>query len=326
MFYTLNLDTNSMKMFNSVNVNMEVLFREIGIPPRSVMQDKLSVTREQYKTMIQVMDKYLKPESILELAIIDSISSFVPEFFAGLCADCGFTCIERISKYKTIISPIVMTIDKIETRTAISYEYNDGTQLTRIMLMYAQLNLLSIIRKGTGRNDIIPLSMTMPKECPQNAIEYIGSKLNTNSNNEIVFKNSNLLLPFITMNNSMWEYIESGLNQRLMEMEQDKSFSAIIRKVMFEMIPSGISDAESISKELGMSKRTLQRKLKDEGTTYNEQLNHTRELLVRNYLKMDISLDEIAFLVNYIDTKSLSRAFKTWTGMSITEYRSTIVI
>lgn len=326
MFYTLNVDTNSMQMFNSMNVNMEVLFREIGIPPRSVTQDKLSVTREQYKTMIQVMDKYMKPESILELAILDSISSFVPEFFAGLCADCGFTCIRRISKYKTIISPIVMTIDKTETTTSISYEYNDGTQVPRTMLMYAQLNLLSIIRKGTGRNDIIPLAISMTKECPKNAIEYIGIEPNKQSSNEIVFKNSDLLLPFITMNNSMWEYIGSGLNQRLMEMQQDKSFSATVRKALFEMIPSGISDAESISKELGMSKRTLQRKLKDEGTTYNEQLNHTRELLVRNYLKMDMPLDEIAFLVNYIDAKSLSRAFKTWTGMSITEYRSTIAI
>lgn len=71
-----------------------------------------------------------------------------------------------------------------------------------------------------------------------------------------------------------------------------------------------------------MSKRTLQRRLKEEDTTFNEQLNHVRELMVRNYLKMNMNLDEIAFLVNYSDAKSLSRAFKVWTGMSVTDYRS----
>lgn len=75
-----------------------------------------------------------------------------------------------------------------------------------------------------------------------------------------------------------------------------------------------------------MSKRTLQRRLNDEGTSYNEQLNHTRELLVRNYLKTEMTLDEIAFLVNYLDAKSLSRAFKTWTGMSVTQYRKEVLI
>ena len=120
----------------------------------------------------------------------------------------------------------------------------------------------------------------------------------------------------------MWDYLESELNQRLREIEVDQSFSATVRKTLFELLPAGISDADKVSRELGVSKRTLQRRLKDEDTSFNEQLNHTRELMVRSYLKMDMTLDEIAFLINYSDAKSLSRAFRVWTGMSITDYRS----
>ena len=73
---------------------------------------------------------------------------------------------------------------------------------------------------------------------------------------------------------------------------------------------------------MGMSRRTLQRKLQDENTNFQKQLNHTRELLAINYLKnTDMSSNDIAFLLGYQELNSFLRAFNIWTGMSITEYK-----
>lgn len=322
MFYNLNFDRNTIKSFSDLGISAEQMFREAGIPPRAVVHGKYTISREQYKDLTAVMNDYIAPELIIHISTADSVSTFVPEFFAGLCADCGEICLERISKYKKIIAPVVMEVKKHKDETVVTYTYNDGSKVPRNMVMNAQLSILSIIRKGTGHNEVKPVRVAMPDEYPDNAIEYIGIRPKKQDANAIVFRNKDLIIPFVTENNNMWEYMERELNQRLQEMEQDESFSATVRKLLFELVPSGVSDAERIAEELNMSKRTLQRKLKDENTTYNEQLNHTRELLVRNYLQMDMTLDEIAFLVNYTDAKSLSRAFKTWTGMSITEYKS----
>ncbi|WP_055070536.1 helix-turn-helix domain-containing protein [Clostridium massiliamazoniense] len=57
-------------------------------------------------------------------------------------------------------------------------------------------------------------------------------------------------------------------------------------------------------------------------TTFIKQLNHTRELLAKSYLRdKTMTNDDIAFLIGYSDTNSFIRAFKNWTGMTIKEYK-----
>ena len=119
----------------------------------------------------------------------------------------------------------------------------------------------------------------------------------------------------------MWEYLEPELQKRIKEMEVDR-VSAKVRSILFEIIPSGDFTIERVAKNLNLSVRTLQRKLSEEKTTFLKQLNHIRELLSRSYLKDKyMSNDDIAFLIGYSDTNSFVRAFKVWTGMTITEYR-----
>lgn len=308
-------------MFNTMGVEMELLLREAAIPPRAIANDKFQVSTDQYKKLVKAMDKYSDLNKIVEISIVDSIASFNPEFFAGLCAENGLECIRRISKYKSLIAPVQMVITEDDEKIYITYIYNDGSSLPRMLYTHAQISILSILRKGTGVGDLKPESVIGELEYPQVAEEYFKVKAKVDDNNQIAFLKSDLKRAFVTKNNRMWDCLEKELDQRLRELETDQSYSAMVRNTLIELLPAGYSDAEKISYELGVSKRTLQRRLKDENTTFNQQLNHTRELMVRNYLKMDMCLDEIAFLVNYSDAKALSRAFKVWTGMSITIYR-----
>ena len=324
MFYDFRFEIKYLTIFNKLGINVELILREAGIPPRVVSNEKYQLSLDQYKSVLDAFDKEIDTKEIVEFSKLESNVMFVPEFYAGLCASDGLKCINRISKFKKIIAPVNMVIESNDEITSISYIYSDGDRLPGTMLLNAFISILSIIRQGTGVNSIKPISIYTNQEYPINAIEYLGITPEISSESKIVFSNKDLKRPFITENNNMWEYLESELNQRLRELEFDKSFSAVVRKALFELIPGGVSNQEEIAFELGMSKRTLQRRLNEEGTTFNEQLNHTRELLVRNYIKSGMSLDEIAFLVNYLDAKSLSRAFKTWTGMSVTEFRKEI--
>ena len=64
----------------------------------------------------------------------------------------------------------------------------------------------------------------------------------------------------------------------------------------------------------------MQRKLTQEDTSFQKQLNKTRELLARNYISnTDMSSDDIAFLLGYQEVNSFLRAFSGWTGMSVSE-------
>ena len=76
------------------------------------------------------------------------------------------------------------------------------------------------------------------------------------------------------------------------------------------------ASTEAIAKALGMSPRTLQRRLEDEGTRYSAVLEATRERIARRLLGApDLPLAEVARRTGFADLASFSRAFKHWTGM-----------
>lgn len=96
-----------------------------------------------------------------------------------------------------------------------------------------------------------------------------------------------------------------------------------MRSALVELLPGGDCSIDDVCRMLGMSRRTLQRKLKEENTSFQQQLNHTRELLTKNYLKnTKLSSEDIAYLLCYQDLNSFYRAFSIWTGKSVTEYKA----
>ncbi|WBM80227.1 helix-turn-helix domain-containing protein [Cryobacterium breve] len=61
----------------------------------------------------------------------------------------------------------------------------------------------------------------------------------------------------------------------------------------------------------------MQRKLKAEGTSFQEILHRTREALARHYLSQEaMTTGEIAFLLGFDDPRSFYRAFQSWTGLT----------
>ncbi|MGL5415072.1 MAG: helix-turn-helix domain-containing protein [Clostridium sp.] len=202
--------------------------------------------------------------------------------------------------------------------------FDDGDRrLPKFSILSEQILMVSLIRRGTGV-EIVPRKVTSLYEYEDVEFEkYFKVKLYKDKRAVLEFNINDVKRPFLTENNIMWKYLEPELQKRIKEMEVDESFAARVRTVLFEFIPSGDSSIESVAKELNLSVRTLQRKLSEEKTTFLKQLNHTRELLARSYLKDNsMTIDDISFLIGYSDTNSFVRAFKIWTGMTITEYKN----
>ncbi|HVK77274.1 MAG TPA: helix-turn-helix transcriptional regulator [Kofleriaceae bacterium] len=77
-----------------------------------------------------------------------------------------------------------------------------------------------------------------------------------------------------------------------------------------------------VARRLGMSERTLQRRLKDEGTTFAVLVDEVRTDLARMYLADDrLAVYEVAFLLGFSEPSAFNRAFKRWLGTSPREYR-----
>jgi AraC-like DNA-binding protein len=78
-----------------------------------------------------------------------------------------------------------------------------------------------------------------------------------------------------------------------------------------------------VARELGVSGRTLQRRITDEGASFRQLLLEARKELVRQYLaEPSIQINEAAYLLGYDDPRSFYRAFRSWEGTTPAIWRS----
>ena len=87
-------------------------------------------------------------------------------------------------------------------------------------------------------------------------------------------------------------------------------------------LPGGGLTIDSLAGELGISRRTLQRRLSALGSSFKAMLQDVREEQSRRYLDDPrLAVTEIALLLGYSDQASFSNAFRAWCGCAPTEYR-----
>ena len=94
-----------------------------------------------------------------------------------------------------------------------------------------------------------------------------------------------------------------------------------VKVVLKRRMASGRPELAEIARELGMSERTLQRRITDDGTTYRQLLEEARRELGRQMLGTSSEIDEIAYLLGYQDTSSFYRAFREWEGVTPSQWR-----
>ncbi len=105
--------------------------------------------------------------------------------------------------------------------------------------------------------------------------------------------------------------------------ESNDSLLTRLREMMAEELRKGVPEAESLARRLGMSTRTLRRKLIQEGATFRQILDDVRASLARSYVASGrLPLCEVAFLLGFSESSAFHRAFKRWTGVTPIEFRA----
>lgn len=130
-------------------------------------------------------------------------------------------------------------------------------------------------------------------------------------------------LPFLTANAKMWSFFEPELCKRLSELDETATMTDRVRGALLALLPGGEASVKAVSKKLPVSTRTLQRRLKEEESTFQGVVDTIREELARHYLKNSaISGVEISFLLGYEDPDSFFRTFHSWTSDTPEQARS----
>jgi len=94
-----------------------------------------------------------------------------------------------------------------------------------------------------------------------------------------------------------------------------RSVALDVETVLIEMLPLGEPGQQAVARQLGLSVRSLQRRLTTEGQTWKQLLESTRHKLALHYLRSTThSMVDIACLLGYSDSANFTRAFRRWEG------------
>ena len=103
----------------------------------------------------------------------------------------------------------------------------------------------------------------------------------------------------------------------LRQLEGSTTARGAVEGLLVPILHTGSVSLDQIAAKLGVSRRTLQRNLKLESTSFAEVLDDVRRTLALGYLEeKGISVNETAYLVGFSEPAGFSRAFKRWTGRS----------
>lgn len=274
----------------------------------------------------EVLDKEASDKQLLACCNVSKFCQFVPPYFAALSSNNGMQALERLSSYEQLIGPVKMGMFKEGSNVRIHIEYlKEYFNNSRFSLLVDQLALINLLRTGTKKL-IKPISIGSKYFYGPELIKYIGNNPQKSIDNYLVFSKQDLLLPFFTQNDIIWNLMEPGLEKYLKNQDANRPFSAVTRNTLFKLIAGGNFQLKDVADSLGISSRTCQRWLNREGTNFKTQLESVRKILTFNLLQdVTLSIAEISFFVGFSNITSFYRAFKKWTGKPVLKYRHQII-
>lgn len=322
------LDGRYEELLSYYKLNVEEALKKANVAEDCFSLHPLMSEKQYYDFMKAIGDQIDDPFIPIQIATTNQIESFSPPIFAAYSSENGQIFIKRLATYKKLIGPLSFKINHDSNNLSITLTPGDDQYSLPSFLVLSEFAFLVGLLRKTTKEPISPTKIVMTSPITDKQIlGFFNSQIETGQNNTITFSNKDLKTKFISYNQAMWDYFQPELIKRLSELSVDDSISARVRSALTELLPSGEFTIEDVAKKLNYSKRTLQRKLSNENTTFQKQLNSTREVLALNYLQnTDMTTNDIAYLLGYQELNSFLRAFSIWKGMSISEYRAKMKI
>jgi len=184
---------------------------------------------------------------------------------------------------------------------------------------------LRMCRSLIGR-DYSPLRIEFRRSRPSNIDDFLillrAPLIFDAPQTRLVFDRESIERPLDSGNPELARHNDAIALKYLSQLERDNT-EVRVRDVLAQRLASGEPSQETIAELLGMSARTLQRKLGEAGTTYKEILDDTRHTMALAYLSAPRhSVSDVTYLLGFSASSCFTRAFRRWTGCSPSDWRA----
>lgn len=226
--------------------------------------------------------------------------------------------IQRLARYQRILSEAVRyQLSRSGEEFCLSWTTHPSLVALRFPVEASMTLLLRAARELTGEK-IYPIRLEMPTAEPADLSEYRAEfacpmKFGS-STASLSFTAGQLALPTLASDETLVGYLEELAATTVAPFDAPKdSTSTAVRRTLWSLLPSGRPSVWHTAREMGVSVRTLQRRLGEEGSSYSAVLDGLRRDITEELLgEGDRSVADVSFLLGYSEPSAFHRAYRRW--------------
>lgn len=319
------------RAMDSAGLEPPKVLRAAGLPASLHLDASATLSTRQLFAIWKALET-IADDPAVALRLLDGADrrGHQPAFISALYAADFRDAIQRIERFKRMGACEVFRTEEAKGRWTIIKEWPFATEVEpAVSVDLSFMFLLELGRRGTGRR-ITPARIEYQRAGPANReLEaYYGAPMVfAASRNAMIFQANDLAAPFPGHSPEFLDVVTPGLAAAFAEIHEGHTIAERVKSVLKRSLASGRPEVARVARDLGMSERTLQRRINDEATTFRALLLDARRELSQQLLADPaLHVDEVTYLLGYQDTTSFYRAFKDWAGVSPGEWRSGIGI
>lgn len=306
---------------------MPALLRRAGLPAGLFEQEKIFVTTAQIFALWRSVAK-MSPDPAFGLRLGTELcfERSHPVSIAGVCSRSFGDALQRLARYKQLTCPEEIRVHRKTQKTTVEFFFPEAREAQPDIMVDVGLSwILNVGRRGTD-GGITPLRLELTRSAKHRDLleGHFGCRVRFKAPRDaLVYRSDDLDLPFVTHNEELVAMIGTQLESELTSRNAGMEVGEQVRRTLMRSMAGRRPNLADVARELGMSPRTLQRRLSGSKATFQELLESARRELAHQYLARPvIEFNEAAFLLGFEDVNSFFRAFQAWEGLSPTEWRT----
>jgi AraC-like DNA-binding protein len=313
----------------SDSLNKPSLLREMGVDPDAALDFDMLVSEERYYDLLQRLAE--TEAGPVEFHLRAGASMRCDEYgVLGLAWKSAPTLLEsfrRAVRYAELINGTrLYSVHEQEDTVLIAMDREARSPGVRLSNEAAMASFLALSQDSVGRA-FAPLAVHYRHGPPPGSAshyqQHFGCPVHFSSQfNALAVPKAVALEPNRLGDTAMSRFFEAQLDHKLATLQRDISFEQRVQSQISAALPTGVPKKAEIARKLGLSDRTLNRRLADEGLSFQGLLEKSRSALASGLLEQShYSLAEIAFLTGFSEQSAFTRAFKRWNGLTPQAYR-----
>jgi AraC-like DNA-binding protein len=251
------------------------------------------------------------PNLALELARVTPLGAWPLLDYLVLTADTVGAGVHQLERYFRLVdNSIVMNAH--EAVDSIRVEISAPSPFA--IEFDAALLILHFRTETEGRFSPASISFTHSPDDPAAFARTIGCPVTANAGwSGVSVPLESWRLPLRRRDPTLRHMLEAHANALLAQLPARTGLAADVQRALTSHVAGGDVRIDAIARRFAMSARTLQRKLGEEGTSFQKLVDDARREAAGNYLKSStLAIGEIAYLLGYSEPAPFHRAFKRW--------------